>query len=81
MQGTSELTPPPRRASSGMAPGTKGTPVYCAEGFEEAVGTNHLGHFLLANLLIKVKRLPRQVSHSVSQSVGLSVSRRFHSIP
>ncbi|CAN0570379.1 unnamed protein product [Laminaria digitata] len=37
-----------------MAPSTKGTARYCAEGFEETIGTNHLGHFLLANLLIKV---------------------------
>lgn len=37
-----------------MAPSTKGSPGYCTEGFEETVGTNHLGHFLLANLLIKV---------------------------
>eukprot|EP00904_Undaria_pinnatifida_P002452 jgi/Undpi1/12207/HiC_scaffold_5.g01883.m1 len=39
--------------NAGMAPSTKGTVRYCAEGFEETIGTNHLGHFLLANLLIK----------------------------
>ncbi|CAN0002655.1 unnamed protein product [Ectocarpus sp. 6 AP-2014] len=39
--------------NAGMAPSTKGSPGYCTEGFEETVGTNHLGHFLLANLLIK----------------------------
>lgn len=42
-----------------MAPSTKGLPGYCTEGFEETVGTNHLGHFLLANLLIKVSVVDR----------------------
>lgn len=44
-----------------MAPRTKGSPGYCTEGFEETVGTNHLGHFLLANLLIKVNAVDREV--------------------
>ncbi|CAM9268143.1 unnamed protein product [Sphacelaria rigidula] len=36
-----------------MAPSTKGSVGYSSEGFEVTVGTNHLGHFLLANLLFK----------------------------
>lgn len=42
-------------AISGMAPSTKGSVVYSSEGFEVTIGTNHLGHFLLANLLLKVR--------------------------
>lgn len=48
---------PRAHTPTGMAPSTKGSPGYCKEGFEETVGTNHLGHFLLANLLIKVRKL------------------------
>lgn len=45
-----------------MAPSTKGSAGYTKEGFEETIGTNHLGHFLLANLLIKVRTQPSIVS-------------------
>ncbi|KAG5176667.1 hypothetical protein JKP88DRAFT_334930 [Tribonema minus] len=38
--------------NAGMAPATKGEAQYTKEGFEVAIGTNHLGHFLLANLLL-----------------------------
>ncbi|CAN0083742.1 unnamed protein product, partial [Discosporangium mesarthrocarpum] len=40
--------------NAGVAPSTDGKRAsYTREGFELAVGTNHLGHFLLANMLVK----------------------------
>ena len=33
-------------------------PQFTAEGFELTVGTNHLGHFLLANLLLEDLKVP-----------------------
>uniref|UniRef100_A0A7S3YA04 protochlorophyllide reductase n=1 Tax=Heterosigma akashiwo TaxID=2829 RepID=A0A7S3YA04_HETAK len=40
--------------NAGMAPNTKQPAAkYTAQGFEETIGVNHLGHFLLASLLIK----------------------------
>ncbi|CAN0371970.1 unnamed protein product, partial [Scytosiphon promiscuus] len=37
------------------------TPRRTADGFEEAVGVNHLGHFLLCNLLIDELKKSRVV--------------------
>jgi len=40
--------------NAGMAPNTKQqAATYTKEGFEETIGVNHLGHFLLASLLMK----------------------------
>ncbi|CAM9622218.1 unnamed protein product [Chrysoparadoxa australica] len=38
--------------NAGVAPATKGEPAFTREGYEVAIGTNHLGHFLLSSLLI-----------------------------
>mmetsp|Transcript_5437 Transcript_5437/g.8203 ORF Transcript_5437/g.8203 Transcript_5437/m.8203 type:complete len:310 (+) Transcript_5437:31-960(+) len=38
--------------NAGTAPATKGKCQYTSEGFEMAVGTNHMGHFLLSQLLL-----------------------------
>ena len=77
-----------RVRDTGMAPNTKGSPSYTREGFEQAVGINHLGHFLMANLLIKVqgtkctrndtatRYLWEQVSAAV-RSASVVSSKRF----
>lgn len=65
-----------------MAPSTKGSPGYCKEGFEETVGTNHLGHFLLANLLIKVRKSSQKVHflllHRLSRVISFPRGKSLH---
>lgn len=49
--------------NAGVAPSTKATkPKLTKDGFEQCIGTNHLGHFLLANIL----------SHHLEKNGGLS---------
>jgi protochlorophyllide reductase len=62
--------------NAGVHTGSRSTPLYTTDGYELTVGTNHIGHFFLAKLL-----LPNLQRSSAGRIVYVASSCKFHYLP